>query len=332
MTLLKVAFVAPATTLAQVYGEGRRERITAIADVLPRVVPPDQVMKYLPDLVNVEVIFSTWGMPRLTDEQLDRLPRLRAVFYAAGSVQGFAPPLLERGITVVSAWRANAVPVAEFALAQILLSCKGYWRNGRDYDGSPGSSHAAFRGPGNYGETVALLGAGAIGRVLIGLLRPFHLRVIVFDPFLDAAAARDLDVEKVSLEEAFARGWVVSNHLADKPETSGLLNGPLFDQLRVGATFINTGRGRTVDEAALIETLSRRPDLTALLDVTHPEPAPPGSPLFTLPNVRVSSHIAGSIGNEVLRLADFCIEEFERYVQGGPLLHAVTLDTLPALA
>ena len=160
--MIKAAFVGDETRLMQVYGAGRREQIAARTDLLPGVVPPAHLTRYQPLLRGVEVAFSTWGLPRLTEEQLDALPDLRAVFYAAGSVQGFAPPLLERGITVVSAWRANAVPVAEFALAQILLACKGYWRNRREYDGASGSSRSAFCGPGNYGATVALLGAGAV--------------------------------------------------------------------------------------------------------------------------------------------------------------------------
>ena len=107
---IKAAFVGPEATVAQVYGAGRREQVAARTDLLIGVIPPDQVTRYLSLLGDVEVIFSTWGMPLLTDQQLDALPSLRAVFYAAGSVQGFAPPLLERGITVVSAWRMRYWP------------------------------------------------------------------------------------------------------------------------------------------------------------------------------------------------------------------------------
>ena len=145
--MIKAAFIAPEAAVAQVYGAGRRELIAARTDLFPNVVPPDQVTRCLPLLGDVEVIFSTWGMPRLTDEQLDALPGLRAVFYAAGSVQGFAQPLIERDIVVVSAWRANAVPVAEFALAQILLACKGYFRNGASMMARPAAAVPRFAAP-----------------------------------------------------------------------------------------------------------------------------------------------------------------------------------------
>jgi phosphoglycerate dehydrogenase-like enzyme len=145
---------------------------------------------------------------------LDALPSLRAVFYAAGSVQSFARPLLERGVTVVSSWAANAVPVAEWTLAQILLANKGYWRNLAGAS-SPLTRTGAFVGAGNFGTAVSLLGAGQIGRRVAEFLRPFALRVQVFDLFLAREDAARMNVEQVSLEEAFAAGSVVSNHLAN---------------------------------------------------------------------------------------------------------------------
>jgi phosphoglycerate dehydrogenase-like enzyme len=330
--MIRAAFLADPALIVQVYGPERRERLATLADVIPDVVPPSPIDDALNRLREVEVLFSTWSMPALTAGQLDRLPNLRAVFYAAGSVQGFARPLLQRGILVVSAWRANAVPVAEFTLAQILLACKGYFRNVREYR-QPGMTHReAFRGPGCYGETVALLGTGAIGSLLAGMLQPFCLGVLAYDPFLDEERARELGVERVSLEAAFERAFVVSNHLPDKPETAALIDGRLLRRLRPGATFINTGRGRTVKAEDLVETLRARPDLTALLDVTDPEPLPPDSPLFGLPNVQVSTHIAGAIHDERRRLADTCIEEFERYLRGEPLRHAVSEEMLAGLA
>ena len=83
-----------------------------------------------------------------------------------------------------------------------------------------------------------------------------------------------------------------------------MLNAALFRSMRPGATFINTGRGAQVNESDMAAVFGARPDLTALLDVTWPEPPEAGSPLYTLPNVHLSSHIAGSLGNEVVRMAD----------------------------
>jgi phosphoglycerate dehydrogenase-like enzyme len=111
-----------------------------------------------------------------------------------------------------------------------------------------------------------------------------------------------------------------------------MLGEPLFRAMRSGATFINTGRGATVDEKALIRVFGANPSLTALLDVTYPEPPVESSPLFDLPNVFLTSHIAGAAGDEVVRMADLCIEEFEAWTEGKPLRYAVTPDMLDRMA
>jgi phosphoglycerate dehydrogenase-like enzyme len=325
------AFFGNRQTIDAVYGHGRREKVAEMTRLCPEVINLDNFDGFAGQLRDIEVIFSTWGMPLLSPSHLERLPALKAVFYAAGTVREFAAPLIERGITVVSAWQANAVPVAEFTLAQILLAAKGYFRNTRAFD-CPAAIHTAYRGHGCFGESVSLLGAGAVGRKVIELLRPFNFRLLVFDPFLPEQRARDLGVELVSLESAFADGYIVSNHLANLPETQRMLNRTLFQSMRPDAIFINTGRGATVDEEGMIDVLRARPDITALLDVTFPEPPAEGSPLYTLPNVHLSTHIAGSLGDEIIRLADYCIEEFRAWLAGAPLRYAVTEQMMKTMA
>jgi len=316
---------------AQVYGMGRWERLAEVTQLLPGCVSGDELASRAGELVEVEAVFSTWGVPKLGAAELEHLPALKILFYAAGSVRSFAPFLLERDIRVVSSWAANAVPVAEFALAQVLLSTKGYWRNERDFVG-PEERRIAFRGVGNFGETVGIIGAGMVGRALIELLKPFQLNVIVHDPFLPDEVATAMGVEKVSLANLFERSYVVSNHLPNLEGLRGLLDGELFERLRVDATFINTGRGAQLVEADLVRVLQQRPDLTALLDVSFPEPPVEGDPLYGLPNVRLSSHIAGSLGDEVVRMADYAIDEFQRWEKGEPLLWEVTPELLEKMA
>jgi phosphoglycerate dehydrogenase-like enzyme len=136
----------------------------------------------------------------------------------------------------------------------------------------------------------------------------------------------------VGLQDAFSRGQVVSNHLADLPATRGMLRAEHFESMRAGATFLNTGRGATVDEAGLWAVLRKRPDLTAVLDVTDPEPPLAGSPAYSLPNVILSPHLAGSLGGELARMADLAISECEAMIQGRPLSHSVTLSMLQTMA
>lgn len=301
----------------QIFSSGRWQTLSAHCDFHPLTITQENIDTQLSQLKNIEIIFSSWGMFPLTDKQLDALPNLKILFYAAGKTDGFASGFIGRGIPVVSAWRANAVPVAEFCLAHILLACKGYFRNQRDYD-SPekfGHLHRHHPAPGVYEERVALIGAGAISQTLTQLLSPFALEVITLPSRKENRT--------MTLEEAFETALVVSNHLPNRDDNKQILNGDLFRRMRPGAVFINTGRGMQVHEDELVDVLQQRPDLTALLDVTWPEPPKPDSLLYCLPNVRLSSHIAGALNNETRRLGDLVISEFLRWTRHEPLLHQV---------
>jgi phosphoglycerate dehydrogenase-like enzyme len=315
-----------------VFGGGRRERVAALTDLHPHVVNARNFAEHAPRLADVEVIFATWGMPAFTDAHFAAMPRLRAVFYAAGNVKAFATPLVERGVVLVSAWAVNAIPTAELVLSQILLTCRGYFRAVRQYAATHDLAAAkAFPRTGAAGETIGLIGTGWIARRLTKHLHAFGFRVLASDPFLTPESARELGVEKVSLEELFERSYVVSNHVPDLPSTKAILGGDLFARLRDGATFINSGRGAQVVEADLARVLTARPDLTALLDVTWPEPPDAASPLWTMPNVVMSPHIGGTIGDEVGRLADCVIEEFLAWSSGQPLRYQVTREILATM-
>jgi phosphoglycerate dehydrogenase-like enzyme len=315
-----------------VYGGGRREKIAALTQLYPHVVHARNFAEHAAGLGEVEVIFATWGMPAFTEAHFAAMPRLGAVFYAAGNVKAFATPLVERGVVLVSAWAVNAIPTAELVLSQILLTCRGYFRSVRQYAATKDLAAAkTFRRTGAAGETIGLIGMGWIARRLTAHLRGFGFRVLASDPYLTPESARELGVEKVSLEELFERSYVVSNHVPDLPSTKQMLGAGLFARLRDGATFINSGRGAQVVEGELARVLAARPDLTALLDVTAPEPPATDSALWSLPNVVMSPHIGGTIGDEVGRLADCAIEEFEAWRDGRPLRYQVTREILATM-
>jgi len=285
-------------------------------------------------LRDCEVAFSTWGIPKLSEEELAQwLPNLKACFYAAGTVQHFARPLLERGVRVSCAAAANAVPVAEFTFAQIILAAKGTFGAQKYYRlALPLSFRLSRRAPGNYGLKVGLLGVGAIGALVAERLKTIDAQVFAYDPFLPQERAEELGLTLVSLEEIFSECDVISNHLANKAELRGVLNGNLFRRMKTRAIFINTGRGAQVKEGALALALLRHPGRTAFLDVLRNEIAPFLSPLWWCPNVYFTPHSAGSLSRECGRMADWMIDELERYLAGEPLLHVVTMEMLERMA
>ena len=286
---------------------------------------------------DADALFSTWGMPALAADEIRReLPRLRAVFYAAGSVQAFARPFLECGVRVFSAWGANAVPVVEYAVAQIVLANKGFFQSAslfRNWAGYEAARRHFQSFPGNYGCRVGILGAGMIGReVMRRLVRDYRLEVLVYDPYYDEDRAGADGVRKASLEEVFASCQTISNHVANLPATVGMLHYGLFSRMLPNATFLNTGRGAQVVEEDLARALREEPGRTAVLDVTLPEPPEEGSPLYALPNVFLTPHIAGSAGDEVHRMAEFMLDEFRRVAAGEPARYEVTAPMLATMA
>ena len=170
------------------------------------------------------------------------------------------------------------------------------------------------------------------GGVLEKLKAHRNIRKLVFDPFLPDERAEELDARKVGLEELFRECQTVSNHLANNAQTRGMLTGPMFESMRPYATFINTGRGAQVDEAGLVNVLEARPDLTAVLDVTWPEPPEKGHAFYRLDNVILTPHIAGSSGYEVQRMSEYMLDEFRSFAAGKPLKYEVTADMLATMA
>ena len=285
---------------------------------------------------DVEMLFSTWGIPALTEDELERiLPNLKCVFYAAGSVQRFARPFLNRNIKVISAWAANAIPVAEYSAAQIILANKGFFAlsgllNQRKLDEARKTKHSYH---GNFKEKVGLLGCGMIGSHVAELLQQYELEVLVFDPFISDEKAQRLKVKKASLEEIFSTCSVISNHLASNNETKGMLRYEHFSLMRPYSAFINTGRGAQVIEADLVRLLTERPDVCAILDVTDPEPSPIEHPFYDLPNCFLTPHIAGNIvANEQVRMVEFMLDEYKRFTSGEPMKYEVTEEMLKTMA
>lgn len=284
---------------------------------------------------DTEYVFSTWAMPEFNEAQIKEIfPSLKCIFYAAGTVQYFARPFLDCGVKVFSAWAANAVPVAEYTLAQIILANKGFFSLAR-YQSSGETKKAEEEKQkymGNFGESVGIIGVGMIGSLVCEMLKNYNLKVLAFDPFLSEEKAKELGIQLCSLDDIFKRCSVVSNHLANNKQTQGMLKKEHFSSMCPYSTFINTGRGAQVVEEDLAEVLSKREDITAVLDVTYPEPPEKGHLFYSLPNCILTPHIAGSSGNEVYRMAEFMLDEVESYLSGKTCKYEVTLKMLETMA
>ncbi|MDT3399775.1 hydroxyacid dehydrogenase [Streptomyces sp. B1866] len=310
----------------RLFGAERLDRLTALADVDPGLVADDFAAPAAARALRAaEVVVSCWGCPPLDEAVLAAAPRLRAVVHAAGSVRGHVTDACwDRGILVSSAAWANALPVAEYTVAAVLMANKGLFTVRDDYRRR--RARPDWRGDyphvGNYGKTVGVVGASRVGRRVLRLLRPYDLRLLVYDPYLGPGEARRLGAAAADLDELCAACDVVSVHAPELPATRHLVDRRRLALMRDGATLVNTARAALVDQDALLaELVSGR--LHAVLDVTDPEVPPPGSPLYDLPNVVLTPHAAGSLGTELHRLAAAALDELARYAAGLPFAHPV---------
>ncbi|MFF3609304.1 hydroxyacid dehydrogenase [Streptomyces sp. NPDC002463] len=308
------------------------QRLTAYVDIDPDHVAEDLVEE--PALEDVEILITSWGCPVLDEEVLARAPALKAIVHAAGSVKHHVTQACwDRGLAVSSAAAANAVPVAEYTVAAILFANKrvleigGLYRDHR----SPLDWSRHFPGFGNYRRTVGVVGASLVGRKVIELLRPYDLDVLLADPHVSTLRAAAMGVRPVELDELVGASDVVSLHAPALPETHHLMDARRLSLMRDGATLINTARGSLVDtEALTAEAVRGR--IHAVVDVTEPEVLPAGSPLYSLPNVLLTPHIAGSLGGELHRITGSALDEIERYCAGEPFAHAVQQAALATSA
>jgi len=330
--MIKGLYLLNAGAFDKIYGQPERDDIARHVDIYAPLQTIESITKNLSLLSHTEVILSGWGCAKMDSEFLTHAPKLKAVFYGAGSVKGIVSDAFwDRDILLTSAYAANALPVAEYALSQILFCLKHGWQYARSIR-EHGKYPARWPVPGGYESVVGIISVGMIGRRMCELLKPFDLKVLAYDPFMSSEDISKLGAQKSSLEEIFEKSDVVSLHTPLLEETKGMITGDHFSLMKPGATFINTSRGAIIKEEEMIAVLKERPDLFAVLDVTFPEPPVENSPLYSMPNVVVTPHIAGSMDDECRRMGRYMVEELERYLTDVPLRWQITKEKAATLA
>ena len=332
----KAAFVCQNDRLKNVYRETMPKLLAEPNLEFPgEIINEGNIQEYKNYAAECRYIFSTWGM---VSGLSDYFKNCEVVFYGAGSVQYFAREYLEKGIKVSSSWVANGIPVAEVAVSKIILACKGHFKimgklkSREDWYSTNRTVTGNYRG--NYNQKIGILGVGTIGSRVVDYLKRLEINaeILVYDPYYPEEKAAAAGVKKASLEEIFSSCTVISNHVANLPTTQKMINKSHFGLLKNHSTFINTGRGAQIVEEDLIEAAKNDPTLTVLLDVTDPEPPEAGSELYTMENIILTPHIAGCIGDEILRMADFMYGEYKLYESEKRLAYEVTLDMLEYMA
>ena len=180
------------------------------------------------------------------------------------------------------------------------------------------------------GQTIGLIGFGAIGKLLPPMLKPLGLRVLAYDPYVDDQVFVEHGAERVlDMDELLAAADIVSLHARVTSETRGFIGERQFRAMKQGAIFVNTARGPMVDYDALYRALTDGHLAGAALETFAVEPAPSDLPLLRLPNVTLTPHIAGCSKESVLYAADMVCSDLARWYTGARPLHCYNPEALP---
>lgn len=331
---MKVAlFGRSSIQFGKVYTEPVLQKLSEKYEISDRITKKN-IDDYKDFLKDCEIAFATWGMLKLSEEEIKKyMPKLKALFYSAGTVQYFAKPFLNCGVRVFSAASMNAIPAAEYTFAQITLATNGYFQSSKRYRLMPlGALIFSDKSVGNFKAKIGLVGLGAIGGMVAEKLKSLDVDVYAYDPFVSQEKADALGVTLTDLETLFSTCDVISNHLANKKELENIFSYKLFKKMKKHSTFINTGRGAQVNEFALAFSLLTHPSHTAVIDVIKLEFSPYISPLFWCYNAILTPHIAGSMGKEPQRMAYYMIDVIEDYMNNKPFSCEVTSEMLEIMA
>ncbi len=254
----------------------------------PEQVTPEQLTRAAREC---DAILTGWGHPQISYDMIAQTA-VKLIVHTGGSVGSLVTPdIYEAGVRVLSGNQIYAESVAEGTIAYMLMGLrslpdyvnqirKGGWKLGNDYT------------KGLMNRTVGLIGAGAISTFLAKKLQVFHVKIKWYSSYpLDETLLEACHAEAVSLEEALQCD-IVSLHSAMNERTRGMIGAEQFALIRDGALFVNTARGRIVDEEAMIEELKKK-RFQAVLDVYYEEPLGSDSPLRHLENVYCIPHLAG---------------------------------------
>ena len=279
-----------------------------------RVVRRDEALPYLED---AEVLLS-WMVP---DAWVEHAKRLRWVHVTSAGVDHlWGGALWRSGVTITNSRGVHATPLAEHVLGWLLMFARNLHvhlehQRHRRWQREEGGQLA--------GTTVGILGLGAVGRAVARLCKACGARVVGMRRRPQPVPHVDRVVGPEGLREVLESSDYVVLTLPLVPSTRGILGRRELEWLKPGAVVVNVGRGGLVDEGALVEALREGRLRGAALDTFAAEPLPPDSPLWELPNVLISPHVAGSFHGYMDRVVELFCENLRRYLAGEPLQNVV---------
>ncbi len=326
---MKLALIAAAGPQRdRIFPAHLMDKLAAFGDLVinPGTSERDNVLATMRD---ADILITSWGSPRLTEDYLNVAPNLKLIVHAAGTVNPIVSDAVwERRIRVVCSTSAIGFGVAETSLGLMITASKNFYQL-NDFIHAGGWRETTEATVVDLVDiTIGIVGAGQVGRHLIRLLEPFDVDIVVSDPYISEETCRALGVRRVSFEELLKVSDIVSIHAPSIPETDNLFNKDTLAKMKKSAGIINTARGSIINEQDLYNHMAAGNLRFACLDVTNPEPPARDNPLRNLQNVIFLPHIAGVVNNGLARIGRHVLRELARYQQGEPSTNEITQDMM----
>ena len=283
---------------------------------------------YEKDLADCDALLVRSAV-KVTRQVLEKAPRLKVIGRAGVGIDNVdLEAATYAGVLVMNTPGGNAVSVAEHTLA-LMLSMARSVPEASASTKSGKWEKKKFLGSELRGKTLGIIGLGSIGREVVRRAKNFEMKIVAHDPYLSSQTASDLGVSLLTLDDLYAQADYITLHVALTPETDGMFNAAAFAKMKPGVRVVNCARGELIDESALENALRSGHVAGAALDVFRVEP-PAGSPLFDLPSVVATPHIAGSTEEAQEIVGVRIVEQVVQYLVSGVAINAVNMPALTA--
>lgn len=271
--------------------------------------------------------FVITAFSAVPSEGIRKAKHLKAIFVMRSGAENVnLETANECSVKVINAPGRLSVPVSEFTIGLILAAVKNI---AIAYNKTINGGFSDFDYPNvNYwfnikGKNVGLVGCGAIGSRVARVMKAMEANVLVYDPYVAPERLKEQGYKPVSLEELCKESDIITIHFRLTDTTRGMIGKEQFALMKPTAYLINTARAGLVDEEAMMDALMNRKIGGAGLDVFHEEPLPDDSPLYSIPNVTVTPHLAGYCSDIFDITADITINELKHYFETGELINVL---------
>ena len=267
----------------------------------------------------------------VSSKVMDAMPNLRIIGLSRAGLENVnLNEATKRGILVFNVQGRNAHAVSDYAVGMMLAECRNIAR----------AHHAIKNGvwqksfvnsesiPELTGRTVGLIGFGHIGRLVAKKLTGFCVRILVYDPYTDAAVIEQAGCIKAELDEVMRKSDFVSIHARLTEQNRNMIGKKEIGKMKPTAYLINTGRAGLVDQEALVEALQNKTIMGAALDVFTTEPIEKDSPFLHLDNVTLTTHIAGTTTDALMNSPGLLMEDVARFLSGKEAKFIVNPEVL----